>query len=302
MSVDSLDGRLLFAIPKKGRLHEKCMALLTGADIQFRRPDRRDVCVAVNHNIALVFLPASDIPSFVGKGNVDLGITGHDMIIESKMEDLVSEELRLGFGKCALQVQVPENSPIKTVEDLAGKRVVTSFEVVAGKYFQDVDSRLQLSEDHKTQIEYVGGSVEAACSLGLADGIVDLVESGETMRAAGLHAIATVMKTEAVLIKSATQKHPQLAPLIALITKRIAGVIAANKYVVCQYNITRDKLAAARQITPGRRAPTVSPIEQENWVAVSCMVEKARIAEIMDELMRVGAEDIFVFSLDNCRV
>ena len=122
------------------------------------------------------------------------------------------------------------------------------------------------------------------------------------MRAAGLHAIATVMKTEAVLIKSATQKHPHLAPLIALVTKRIAGVIAANKFVVCQYNITRDKLAAASQITPGRRAPTVSPIEQDNWVAVSCMVEKAQIAEIMDELMSVGAEDIFVFGLDNCRV
>ena len=107
----------------------------------------------------------------MGKGNVDLGITGHDMIIESQMEDLVTEELRLGFGKCALQVQVPENSSIKTVEDLAGKRVVTSFEVLAGKYFEDIDSRLQLPEDKKTQIKYVGGSVEAACSLGLADGI-----------------------------------------------------------------------------------------------------------------------------------
>ncbi|KAF8627483.1 hypothetical protein AX17_006295 [Amanita inopinata Kibby_2008] len=302
MSTDSLDGRLLFAIPKKGRLYDKCLELLAGADIQFRRPNRLDVCLALNHNIALVFLPAADIPSFVGKGNVDLGITGHDVILESQMQNFVTEELRLGFGKCALQIQVPENGPIRTVEDLAGKRVVTSFEVLAAEYFKKLDTRLQLADEEKTKIEYVGGSVEAACSLGLADGIVDLVESGETMRAAGLHAIDTVLETEAVLIKSASPKHPHLAPLMDLITRRIAGVVAASKYVVCQYNISRDKLAKAAQLTPGRKAPTVSPLEEENWVAVSSMVPKGQIAGIMDELMSIGAEDILVFNLDNCRV
>ena len=116
-------------------------------------------------------MPASDIPSFVGKGNVDLGITGHDVILEAQMQDHVTEELRLGFGKCALQVQVPEAGPIKSVEQLAGKRVVTSFEVLSGEYFNELDARLNLVGDAKTKIEYVGGSVEAACSLGLADGI-----------------------------------------------------------------------------------------------------------------------------------
>ena len=123
------------------------------------------------HALTSVFLPASDIPSFVGKGNVDLGITGHDVILEAEMENLVTEQLRLGFGKCSLQVQVPEASSIKTVEDLAGKRIVTSFEVLAGQFFDKLDTELGLSGDKKTQIEYVGGSVEAACALGLADGI-----------------------------------------------------------------------------------------------------------------------------------
>ncbi len=91
------------------------------------------------------------------------------------MENLVTEELRLGFGKCALQVQVPEAGPIEKVEDLAGKRVVTSFEVLAGKYFGELDERLQLVDDQRTKIEYVGGSVEAACALGLADGIGELL-------------------------------------------------------------------------------------------------------------------------------
>lgn len=118
-----------------------------------------------------VFLPASDIPSFVGKGNVDLGITGHDVILEGKLQEHTTEVLRLGFGKCALQVQVPESGPYQSVDDLAGKRIVTSFEVLAGQYFGDIDDKLQLVGGNRTKIEYVGGSVEAACALGLADGI-----------------------------------------------------------------------------------------------------------------------------------
>ncbi|KAG6336255.1 hypothetical protein ID866_2832 [Astraeus odoratus] len=299
--LEALDGRLLFAIPKKGRLHEKCLQILSGADIQFRRPQRLDVCLVMNHPIALVFLPAADIPSFVGNGNVDLGITGHDVILEAGMQDKVVEVQRLGFGKCALQVQVPEHGPIKTVEQLAGKRVVTSFEVVAGEYFKKVDDQQQLTGDQRTKIQYIGGSVEAACALGLAEGIVDLVESGETMRAAGLHAISTVLETEAVLIKSISPSRADFASLINLVASRIAGVVAAEKYVVCSYNISREALPIAVQITPGRRAPTISPLEQEGWVDVSAMVMKKDCAKVMDELVRIGAQDVLIFNLDNCR-
>ena len=118
-----------------------------------------------------MFLPASDIPSFVGKGNVDLGITGHDVILEAGMQNHVDEVLRLNFGKCSLQVQVPDSTPYKSAADLAGKRVVTSFEVLTGQYFAKIDDQLGLVGEDRTKIEYVGGSVEAACSLGLADGI-----------------------------------------------------------------------------------------------------------------------------------
>lgn len=122
------------------------------------------------------------------------------------------------------------------------------------------------------------------------------------MRAAGLHAIGTVLDTEAVLIKSSIPKHPHLEELISTITKRIAGVLAANKYVVCQYNIHRDNLAAGESLTPGKRAPTISRLEEEGWVAVSAMVVKKDVANIMDKLERVGAQDILIFNLDNCRV
>jgi len=299
---DSIQVRLLFAISNKGRLYEKSLALLAGADIQYTRLNRLDVCLVNNHHVALVFPPAADIPRFVGEGNVDLGITGQDVILESEMENHTRQLLPLGFGKCKLQVQVPECSPIKSEAELAGKRVVTSFEVLADKHFAKIDAAANRTGEDRTKIEYVGGSVEAACALGLADGIVDLVESGETMRAAGLHAISTLMTSEAVLITSATPKHPNLQPLLERLTSRIAGFIASQKYILCQYNIHRSKLDEATKITPGRRAATVSPLDDGEWVAVSSMVERARVADVMDQLVAVGAEDVFIIKLNNCRV
>ncbi|GAA6024489.1 hypothetical protein JCM10207_004512 [Rhodosporidiobolus poonsookiae] len=293
--TQSLAGRCLFAIPKKGRLYEKCLQLLAGADIQFTRSHRLDVCLVRNHNMALVFLPAADIPRFVGEGNVHFGITGQDMVAEADVNGLVTETLQLGFGKCKLQVQVPERSDIKTVTDLVGKKVVTSFEVLAGRYFGELDQKAGTST--RTKIEYVGGSVEAACALGLADGI----ESGETMRAAGLHAIETILSSEAVLIRA---NKPEVAhdELIERITSRIAGVVAAGKYVLCNYNIARQNVSAATQITPGRRAATVSPLDDPEWVAVSSMVAKAEVADVMDRLQAIGATDVLVIGLSNCRV
>ncbi|CBQ71296.1 probable ATP phosphoribosyltransferase [Sporisorium reilianum SRZ2] len=321
LSAENLNGRLLFAIPKKGRLYEKCLEILAGADIQFKRQHRLDVALVQNLPIALVFLPAADIPRFVGEGNVDLGITGQDMVAEAgeKVSSLISEELQLGFGKCSLQVQIPDpalpanaGKGISSVEHLVGKKVATSFDYLAGRYFAELDATvtaqrraagtLGADEVLKTQIEYVGGSVEAACALGLADGIVDLVESGETMRACGLTNISNLLTSQAVLIKSSTPHTRTDTNLITLITARIRGVIAASKYVLCQYNVEKNHLPQALAITPGRRAATVSPLEDKDWNAVSSMVLKAEVATIMDKLEAIGASDILIVGINNCRV
>ncbi|ELU36874.1 ATP phosphoribosyltransferase [Rhizoctonia solani AG-1 IA] len=257
------------------------------ADVQYTRSHRLDVALVRNLNIALVFLPAADIPRFVGEGNVDLGITGQDVILEAEMEGHTTQLLKLGFGKCKLQVQVPEKGEFNQLESLVGRRIVTSFEVLARKYFEKLDQEHGLQAGQKTNIEYVGGSVEAA---------FDLVESGDTMRAAGLHAIATLLESEAVLITSSKPKHPHFLPLQNQITQRIAGVLASQKFVVCQYNVRREKLAEATKVTPGRRAATVSPLEDGEWVAVSSMVEATRAADVMDQLVNIGAEDVLIIN------
>lgn len=123
------------------------------------------------------------------------------------------------------------------------------------------------------------------------------------MRAAGLHAIATVLTTEAVLISSTKPaRDPSHTALIQRLTSRIAGVIASTRFSLCVYNIRRDALPRAMAVTPGRRAPTISPLEEPGWVAVSVMVESKNLADVMDELVECGAEDILVTKLENCRV
>lgn len=169
-------GNCRFAIPKKGRLYDKCVGMLKGAGIEFRREARLDVALCVGLPITLVFLPAADIAKFVGKGDVDIGITGFDVVTESKVN--VDKIMDLGFGKCKLCVQAPVLDEIKGVEALAGKRIATSFTAITSDFFKSYDEKAGT----KTEISFVSGSVEAACGLGLADAVVDLVETGTTMK------------------------------------------------------------------------------------------------------------------------
>jgi ATP phosphoribosyltransferase len=164
------------AIPKKGRLHEKVTEMLNAAGMRFHREPRLDVAVCYDLPITLVFLPASDIAKYVGEGDVDIGITGIDVVEESNVQ--VEHVMNLGFGGCKLCVQAPVKDNITDVETLAGKRIVTSFPFLAKKFFDPIDEKRGVV----TNINFVSGSVEVACNLGLADAVVDLVETGTTMR------------------------------------------------------------------------------------------------------------------------
>ena len=175
-STSFLEGNCKFVIPKKGRLHERVSLLLKGAGVVYKREPRLDIALCVDLPITLVFLPASDIAKYVGDGNVDIGITGHDVVKESNVN--VDHIMNLGFGKCKLCVQAPVANKVTDVSTLAGGRIVTSFPHLTENFFKVFDDEKQV----KTKITEVSGSVEAACGLGLADAVVDLVETGTTMR------------------------------------------------------------------------------------------------------------------------
>jgi ATP phosphoribosyltransferase len=285
-----LRSRLVFGIPKKGRLFEKVDKILAGSGIEYTRQARLDIAHCTDLPITLVFLPASDIPTYVGEGDVDLGITGEDMVAECGVD--VNVLMQLGFGKCNLSVQGPKDLKLKP-EDLAGKRIVTSFPTVTRKYFEPFELGKQ------TQIKCISGSVEAAIGLGLADGIVDLVETGTTMRAAGLEEVSVVMKSQAVLIANPHTKHRDL---VDIIRKRLDGYLVAQSWVMVTYNVHRMNLKAAEAVTPGKRSPSIQSLEEPNWVAVSALVPKGRAAETMDRLEAVGARDILLTGLMSTRL
>jgi len=285
------DGHLLFAIPKKGRLHEKIVEMLKGSGFDYNRPERLDIAHCKDLPISLVFLPAADIATFVAEGNVDIGITGEDIVSESGVN--VHMLMELGFGKCRLSVQAPAGS-YESAKDLAGKRIVTSFPELAKKYFAQFES-----SDAPTKIKVISGSVEAACGLGLADGIVDLVETGTTMRAAGLEEVSTILKTQAVLVSNPHTAYPEL---VEKIRKRLAGYLTASRYVMITYNVHRSTLPQASKVTPGKRSPSVMNLDDTNWCAVSALVEKSRAAQVMDELERIGATDILTTALLSSRM
>eukprot|EP00526_Cylindrotheca_closterium_P017950 CAMPEP_0113639492 /NCGR_PEP_ID=MMETSP0017_2-20120614/20716_1 /TAXON_ID=2856 /ORGANISM="Cylindrotheca closterium" /LENGTH=298 /DNA_ID=CAMNT_0000550705 /DNA_START=128 /DNA_END=1025 /DNA_ORIENTATION=+ /assembly_acc=CAM_ASM_000147 len=290
----SPEGYCKFAIPKKGRLYEKVVKMLKGAGIEFNRADRLDVAICkAGLPITLIFLPAKDIAMFVGKGDIDVGITGWDVVKESGVT--VDRVMDLGFGKCKLSVQAPVVQKNHNVEALAGKRIATSFPETTKEFFKSIDEK----KGTTTTISFISGSVEAACGLGLADAVVDLVETGTTMRAAGLEVVHEVLETEAMLIANPNSTHKDL---VELIKKRIDGFITATKYCMVMYNISEELLPKAIEVSPGKRSPTITNLDAAGMKAVSSLVLKKEVSEKMDALHDIGATDILVLEMANSRM
>eukprot|EP01125_Pyxidicula_operculata_P001411 TRINITY_DN11306_c0_g1_i1.p1 TRINITY_DN11306_c0_g1~~TRINITY_DN11306_c0_g1_i1.p1 ORF type:complete len:293 (-),score=61.11 TRINITY_DN11306_c0_g1_i1:26-904(-) len=292
MSLWDLEDYCLFAVPKKGRLNEKIIPLLKKMGLSYTRKQRLDIAFVSNFDkLAIVFLPAHDIALYVSLGRVDMGITGLDIIHESGVEVNVRE--KLGFGKCRLSIQTPVAKQIKNPEELVGKRIATSFPKTTKEYFD------KLNPNAPTTIENLSGSVEIACALGLADAIADLVETGDTMRATGLEEVSTIVHSEAVFITNPHTEHEDIAKKLML---RMKGVLTAEKFVMVEYNIEKSNLSSVAKITPGKTSPTLSPLENPDWVAVKVMVDKDEVNQKLDELVVVGAKDIVVTEIANCRV
>ena len=286
-------GNLIFAVPKKGRLYKRVLQLLEGIGIAFRRKERLDIAHSKNMPISLVFLNAKDVAVFVGSGSVDLGITGEDIIAESGSK--VDVLLRLQMGQCRLCLQAPKHLCKNPPSFFAGQRVVTSFPNLTRQFFDKIDSEQGTS----TSVQFVSGSVEAACGLGLADAVVDLVETGTTMRAAGLDVVTEVMSTETVLVSNPDTIHGEL---IKQIVARTQGWLTATNYNMVVYNIERTKIAEASKITPGIRAPTIIDLADTGWVAMQALVPSKDVPAVMEKLAAIGGNGIIATEIKNCRI
>ncbi len=282
-------NHLRIGIPSKGRLSELATDLLMQAGLNFRRQDRSLFARVSSIPAEITFLRTDDIPTLCAEGAIDLGITGSDLIEEAGADVVV--RMKLGVGRCRLAICVPTTGNIQDPSELKGKRIATSFPNTTERYLKQHDAPVHLVK--------LNGSVEVMISLGVADAIVDLVETGSTLAANHLRILTEIGQYETVLIQSPNCRDSATADRIV---RRLEGVVIARDYSLLEYNIPRDKLAAAEAITPGFTSPTVTSLENNSWCAVRAMVKRSEIIPIMEKLELLGALAILETSINNCRL
>jgi ATP phosphoribosyltransferase len=276
---------LRLALPNKGRLADPAIDLLRDAGLELELGERRLSAVARNFPLELLFVRADDVPEYVDDGLVEIGLTGEDLVAERgrALEPIA----RLGFGTCSLVIAVPAAGELHNVEDLGGRRIATSFPRVTGRYLAERGVTAQVVE--------VSGAVEVTPQLGVADAIVDLVASGTTLRLNGLRPLATLLESEAVLVRRAGSGAD--GPVSALVAM-LRSVLDARGREYMMMNAPEAALPRIRELIPGLSGPTVMPLAEPGMIAVHSVVERSRLWHIVPELKAVGARDILVVPIE----
>ncbi len=278
------DGRLTIAIPAKGRLREPSSHLLEVAGLGPEQPGERALAFPCrNAPVDVLLVRAADIPEYVQDGVVDCGITGADLVKERGAR--VRELLQLDFGGCTLQAAVPQENEATAVEDLAGMRVATVFPRLTAELLSERNVEVELVD--------VTGSVEVAPRLGLADAIVDLVSSGNTMRTNGLRSLGVLFSSEAVLI---SQEDPdEDAEQLGRVFKSVVDARTARYLMM---NAPAEALPAISNLVPGRRSPTVIPLSEDGMNAVHVLVPAAEVWQLLPKLEEAGASSILLVPVE----
>jgi len=289
-SVPVTAERLLrIGIPSKGRLSEVVADLLQDAGLSFRRIQRSLFARCRDIPVEIVFLRTDDIPVLTAEGAIDLGITGADLVAEAGA-DLV-ERLALGVGSCRLALCVPDTADIASPKSLQGRRVATSVPRITRDWLAQHGVEVHLVE--------LSGSVEIMVSLGVADAVVDLVETGSTLAANRLRVLEEIGRYETVLVQNSNVVDPAMADRIV---RRLEGVVIARAWSLLEYNVPRSRLAEAEAITPGFNSPTISALEDAEWCSVRAMVRRKESHGIMERLEAIGASAIIETQIANCRL
>lgn len=279
---------LKIAVPNKGSLSEAASTMLREAGYAQRSDSKQLTKIDPDNDVEFFYLRPRDIALYVGEGTLDAGITGRDLLLDSAATAI--ESLQLGFGRSKFRFAARPGTAA-SVEDLKGKRIATSYDGVVAAYLAErgIDA----------DVVRLDGAVETSIQLGVADVIADVVETGSTLRNAGLEVFGEViLESEAVMIT----RDGADAGALEVFTRRLQGVLVARAYVMMDYDIPSDRAEAAVALTPGIESPTVSPLHREGWVAVRSMVPRVRAQKVMDELYDLGARAILTTDIHACRL
>lgn len=279
--------KLKIAIQKSGRLSEESLKLLKECGIDISNGLNKLKTEAYNFPLEIFFLRDDDIPQYVEDGVADIGIVGENVLLEKNKK--VKTIDKLGFGKCRLSIAFPKDKTYKSLKDLNGLKIATSYSGILSEFLK--------TRKIKAEIHEISGSVEIAPSIGLADAVCDLVSSGSTLLSNGLKEVEVILKSEAVLIadkKLSKEKNDILNKLLF----RIKALRTAknNKYILL--NAPNNKLRDICAILPGMKSPTILPLEKKGWSSVHSVVEENQFWEIIEKLKATGAQGILVVPIE----
>jgi ATP phosphoribosyltransferase len=281
---------LKIALPNKGSLSEESLELIRDAGYRCRRYGKELIVRDPDNDVEFVFLRPRDIAVYASSGIIDLGITGRDLVRDSRAD--LAELLPLGFGKSRFCYAVPRDSDL-TPGGLDGLRIATSYPHLVQ---QDLECRGQ-----SARLVQLDGAVEIAIRLGVADAVADVVQSGRTLEQAGLKTVgASILDSEAVLVGRTPDAAKQGKARSFL--DRVRGIVVAREYAMVEYDIAEPLLELACVLTPGIEAPTVAPLSRKGWLAVKAMAPKRDLNGVMDELAKLGAKGIIVTDIRTCRI
>ncbi|THD67928.1 ATP phosphoribosyltransferase [Robertkochia marina] len=278
---------LKIAVQKSGRLFEDSLRILKDCGISVDNGRDQLKVKARNFPLEIMYLRNGDIPQYLKDGVVDIGILGENLIYE-KGDDLEILEY-LGFSKCRVSLAVPKNTGFKTLKDLEGRRIATSYPNTVNKLLD--------KEGITADLHMISGSVEIAPNIGLADAIVDIVSSGNTLFKNNLEEVYTIMKSEAVLAASPLIGEEQ-KEILEKLRFRLQSVLKARDARYVLLNAPNDKVEEIISVLPGMRSPTVLPLAEKGWSSLHTVIQKEKFWEIIDELKAKGAEGILVCPIE----
>ncbi|MCW2832549.1 MAG: phosphoribosyltransferase [Nocardioides sp.] len=279
---------LRIAVPNKGALSQAASDILREAGYRQRTDSKELVLIDAENDVEFFYLRPRDIALYVGEGTLDVGITGRDLLLDSGAK--ATEALQLGFGRSRFHFAGPVGE-YTSLDQIQGKRIATSYVGVVKGFLDEhgIDATV-------TRLD---GAVETSIQLGVADVIADVVETGSTLRAAGLATFGEViLESEAVMITRDGADGAEFE----IFKRRVDGVMVARGYVMMDYDIERTNLDEAAALAPGLEGPTISPLGKEGWVAVRVMVPRAGSQRLMDELYSLGARAILLTDIHACRL
>lgn len=281
---------LRVAVPNKGSLSEPAITMLREAGYSSRRDGGRELVIRdPENNIEFFYLRPRDVAVYVGSGTVDAGITGRDLLLDSGAAAI--EHMPLGFARSTFRYAAPIGTA-RELADITGRRVATSYDRLVADHLatQGVDATLV----------HLDGAVESSVELGVADVVADVVETGSTLRAAGLEVFgAPLLNSEAVLIVPRDRGD---APGLEILERRIHGVMVARQYVLLDFDVPKSLVERAVAVAPGFESPTISDLHDSEWAAVRVMTKRDRVNTVMDQLYDIGARAILVTSIHACRI